>query len=285
MSEPSDFSISLERTGDAGSSFRTKNMPGQLQRQVMVDRGSKSDFTVQGELVNVIHGLASPDGRPATLIVAEFRFLSADNARRFREATIELLFAESLDPKSKGFDDPEVVRIAPMERNSLNRTTEAWTTTRSSSASATIGAEIANLGGSLSWEIRKSFEKEYRAIVNGAIRIEGRNYGTKNQARWNLLENPNSRDGIPSLLRTVVLLLRKDDEDFFATIKIKAKVDILHSLYSKFQNVLGTTPKDDPVFFDPDLPPVGEIPEGLELDNLSAFDLTKLSVIQTAVPL
>lgn len=281
----SGFAISLERTGDAGSSFRTQNMPGQLQRQSLVDRGSNSDFTVQGDLINVIHGQFSPDGKPATLIVAEFRFLTADSSRRFRAATIELQFAESLDPNSKGFDDPEVVRIAPVGNNSLNPTQEAWTSTRTSSASAEAGVDFAKLGGSLSWEISKSFEKEYRAVVNGAIRIEGRNYGMKNQARWNLLENESSRDGIPSLLRTGVLLIRKDNEDFLATIKIKAKVDILHSLHSKFQNLLGTTPKDDPVFFDPDLPPVGEVPEGLELDNLSGYDLTKLSAAESVVPL
>lgn len=281
----SGFAISLERTGDAGSSFRTQNMPGQLQRQSLVDRGSNSDFTVQGDLINVIHGRFSPDGKPATLIVAEFRFLSADSSRRFRAATIELQFAESLDPDSKGFDDPEVVRIAPAGNNYLNPTQEVWTTTRTSSASAVAGVDSAKLGGSLSWEISKSFEKEYQAVVNGAVRLEGRNYGKKNQARWNLLENASSRDAIPSLLRTGVLLVRKDNEDFLATIKIKAKVDILHSLHSKFQNLLGTTPKDDPVFFDPDLPPVGGIPEGLELDNLSGYDLTKLSAAESAVPL
>lgn len=285
MSESPGFAINLERTGDAGSSFRTQNMPGQLQRQNMVDRGSNSDFTVQGDLIKVIHGQFSPDGKPATLIVAEFRFLCADNSRRFREATIELQFAESLDPKSKGFDDPEVVIIAPTGNNSLNPTQEAWTTTRTSSASAETGMDFAKLGGSLSWEISKSFEKEYRAIVNGAVRLEGRNYGMKNQARWNLLENASRCDGIPSLLRTAILLKRKDNTDFLATIKIKAKVDILHSLHSKFQNLLGTTPKDDPVFFDPDLPPVGEIPEGLDLDNLSGYDLTKLSAAESAVPI
>lgn len=285
MSDPPSFAISLERTGDVGSAFRTQNTPGQLQRQSLVDRGSGSDFTVQGDLINVIHGQFSPDGKPATLIVAEFRFLSADSSRQFREATIELQFAESLDPKSKGFDDPVVTRIAPMGNNSLNPTQEAWTTTRTSSASAEAGVKSAKLGGSVSWEITKSVDKEYWAIVNGAVRIEGRNYGMKNQARWNLLENTSSHDGIPSLLRTAILLVRNDNEDFFATIKIKAKVDMLHSLHSKFQNLMGTTPKDDPVFFDPDLPPVGEIPEGLELDNLSGYDLTKLSAAESAVPL
>lgn len=279
--QPSDFAISLLRTGDEGSAFRVQNSPGELQRRHIIDRGS--EFTLQGDLIKVVHGRYSPGGDPATLIVTEFRFLSCDNTRRFREATIELLFADSVESEPDGSRDPEVVKIAPIGRNSMNPTQEEWTSKRTASASGEAGSgSIGRLGGSVSWEISKVFGKEYRASVNGAVRIEGRNQGTKNQARWSLLENASRADGIPSLLRSAILLRRKSDDQFVATIKIKAKVDTLHSLQSTLQNLLGKTPKDDPVFFDPESEPVGDIPIDMDIEDLSSYDLTKLSVVESS---
>lgn len=280
--QPSSFVINLLQTGDVSPRpvIRIQNIPGEFQRRHIIDRGS--EFTVQGDLLKVIHGHFSPGGDSATLIVAEFRFLSSENSRQFREATIEFLFADSFDFESDGSRDPEVVRIAPIGKNSMNPTQEKWTTKRTTNASGEAGGgDYGKLGGNISWEISKSFEKEYQASVNGIVRIEGRNYGAKNQARWDLLENASRGDGIPSLLRSVILLKRKGDEHFAATIKIKAKVDALHSLQSRWQDLLGKTPKDDPVFFNPDLGPLGDIPTDMDIENLSSYDLAKLSAAES----
>jgi len=281
-SEPLSFSINLLRTGSEGSAFRTRNAPGEFQRENLVDRDS--DFMVQGDLVNVIHGSFSPGGDEATLIVAQFRFLSSKASRRFRQATIEFLFSSSLANTSESFRDPEVVKISPIGKNSLNPTYEFRELKR------TIGATVEVNGGSLLpvklegnaiWEVGKSFDKEYRATVTGAMRIEGRNYGSKNQASWVMLENRSAanRDGIPTYLRTAILLRRKYGGIFTATIQIKTKVDTRNSIYSKLENLLGKTPKDDPVFFNPDLPPMGDIPSDMEIGNLSSYDLGKLSTV------
>lgn len=210
--QPSSFVIDLLQTGDVSPRpvIRIQNIPGEFQRRHMIDRGS--EFTVQGDLLKVIHGHFYPGGDSATLVVAEFRFLSSENSRQFREATIEFLFADSFDSESDGSRDPEVVRIAPIGKNSMNPTQEKWTTKRTTNASGEAGGgDYGKLGGNISWEISKSFEKEYQASVNGVVRIEGRNYGAKNQARWDLLENASRGDGIPSLLRSVILLKRKND--------------------------------------------------------------------------
>lgn len=286
MSEPlqPDFSINLLHIGDAGSAFRTQNSPGEYQRRNMVDRGCGSEFCVQGNLTKVIHGKFLPGGGPATIIVMEFRFLSFESARRFRKATIELLFADCIDSKPKGSRDPEVVRIAPMDKNLLNKIQEDRVLSREINLSGGAGfGNYVNIGGGIHEGVSKSFKIESGASVDGAMRMEGRNKGTKNQATWNLLENSTIGDGIPSFLRSAILLKRKNDDPFIATIKIEAKVDRWHSLGSTIQNMLGKTPKDDPIIFDPGLKPVEEdIPTGMEIENLSAFDITKLWAVKPA---
>lgn len=130
-----------------------------------------------------------------------------------------------------------------------------------------------------------SLEREFQATVTGAVRLVGRNYGKKNQAKWDLLENPSRGDGIPSLLRAVVLLKRSNDNGVLATIGIKVKVDLLHSMYSKFQDFMGMKPKDDPAFFMPGLQPLGGVPEGMDVENLSVYDLEKLCAVESATPI
>jgi len=281
-SEPLGFSIKLLRMGSEGSAFRTQNTPGEFQRENLVDRSS--DFVVQGGLVNVIHGSFSPGGDEATLIVAEFRFHSSKASRRFRQANIELLFSGSRAHTSDGSRDPEVVKVSPMGKNSLNPTYESQELKRTIGATAEVnGGSLlpVKVGGNVIWEDSKSFDKEYRATVTGVMRIEGRNYGSKNQANWVMLENKSAanRDGIPTLLRTAILLRRKYAGIFTATIQIKTKVDTKNSIYSKLENLLGKTPKDDPVFFNPDLPPMGTVPSDMEIGNLSGYDLGKLSTV------
>ncbi|KAG0131235.1 hypothetical protein HOY82DRAFT_503362 [Tuber indicum] len=279
-SESLNFSIALFPTGSTGSAFRTQNTPGEFQRQNLVDRSS--DFMVQGDLVNVIHGRFSPGGDEATLVVTEFRFLSSQNGRHFRRATIEFLFARTPDNMSDGSYDPEVVRISLMGKNSLNPTYETQELKRIMGTTAEVnGGSFLKLGGNIGWEVTKSFQREYRATVTGAIALEGRNFGAKNQAKWIMLENESAAngDGIPTLLRTAILLKRKYGGTFVATIKVNTKVDTLNSMFDKFEKLFGRIPKDDPVFFDPDLPPMGNVPTDLDIENLSSYDLEKLSTV------
>lgn len=283
--QASAFVISLEHCWDPGSAYRTQNSPGQIQREHLVDRGSESDLTVQGDLVKVIHGHMSTGGDPATLIVAEFRFISSDNSQRFREATIELLFAETNSEKSDGARDPKLVKIAPFGKYSMNPTGEECSETRSVGITAGMPGSLASLGANATWQLSKSLKKEYHASLSGVMRIEGRNNGSKNLARWSLLENPSTRDGIATFLRSAILI-RRDSYDYFtARIKVEAGVGIRYGLRSALQSLLGKTPKDDPVIFDPRAEPLGDLPEGMDRENLGNYDIMKLISVEYAAPL
>lgn len=92
------------------SRFKMRNIPGEIQRQYIVDRGSSATATVQAELIDVIHRKLSPNGDLATLITIEFRFISTNISRRVQSASVQLQFADS---ESRSDFDPEVLRIAP----------------------------------------------------------------------------------------------------------------------------------------------------------------------------
>ncbi|KAI9856188.1 MAG: hypothetical protein M1813_009205 [Trichoglossum hirsutum] len=272
MSDLQNFTIALNPTGDTGSSFHVKNAPGgEIQRRHLVDRGST--LTVQGDLVQVLHGSLSPTGAPATLVVADFKFTSAETSRRFIQAVIIVRFA---DEQQNAEYDPEVLDIAPNGHFSMQLREQTEEVKRSANLSAQGGGPIAGVNGSLGLEVTQSRSKQSQTTLTGDIRFEGRTWGDKNAARWILMENPTEQAGIPNFLRVAILLKRKSPKGkFTATIKIKVSTDIVSTLQSLF----GSIPEDDPVIFDPD-PERDTTSTDFDLDNLGGQDLKKLSDVR-----
>ncbi|KAA8895132.1 hypothetical protein FN846DRAFT_894447 [Sphaerosporella brunnea] len=79
----------------------------------------RTDLVAQGDLGYVIHGYWSPGGSPATLVIAEFRFVGSDSSRHFRSATITFTFTPRA-AKNRGC--PEVISISPFGHFSPNVT-------------------------------------------------------------------------------------------------------------------------------------------------------------------
>jgi len=280
-SQSSNFSISLFQVGAEGAIYRVQNASGEFQRQHIIDRDA--DFMVQCNLVNVIHGIFSPGGDEATVIVIEFRFHSTKNGRQFREANIEILFKGAIDNMADGDSDPEVVEILPKGKWVLDPTYEARKLERDGGMGGRARGGIGELEVHVSRRETISSVKESRASVTGAIRIEGRNFGATNLAKWTMLENSSdaNTDGIPTVLRAAILLKRKCGGYFKATVKIKTKVDARNSVYNKLEDLLGMTPKDDPVLFNPSLPPEEDVPADMDIGNLSSYDLERLSKVES----
>ncbi|KAF2729241.1 hypothetical protein EJ04DRAFT_568800 [Polyplosphaeria fusca] len=113
--------------------------------------------------------------------------------------------------------------------------------------------------------------------LSGTIRLEGRPYGPKNTARWIVSEK--DEFGIPRRIRTVTLLRRKARKEggnarFLAEVEIKTKVDFASTAEAAFDSLLGRTPKDEPVIFDPEHPSTTTRFGTESLDNV---DLSELS--------
>jgi hypothetical protein len=266
------FNMDLSPTGDAGSSFRTQNDPSApLQRSNYVER--KGAVDIRCSCLDVIHGLFSAEsGVFATLIVLQFRFDPRKRARRFESVDISLEFGGM----KQGEGGPEVYAIAPVGMLSLVPTTQHEELKRNTSlqlgGAAPVGGVTAT--GTVGWERSVSKDTSDQTTVAGSIDLKGRNWGKSNCASWTLLENKTAKTGVPTSMRTAVLLKRKDESPFQCVVKIDASVDFKSSLERVFGGK-GREPKDDPVLFDPELEPTNNLRK-YDIQELGAFDLESL---------
>ncbi|KAI9741629.1 MAG: hypothetical protein M1834_000013 [Cirrosporium novae-zelandiae] len=271
------FEVDLEPLGDEGAEFCLKNEPGQLQRSSVVERGNA--LVVQCKLAEVVHGLLCPDSNiPCTLAIFEFNFQPTRLKRRFTEVNISIVFATT-DPNRAHFD-PEVRSIAPFGHFSLYPTTEKVELKRSANLSVEGGIGV-QVGAGFGWELTNSMDKMDTTKVSGMIRFRNhKEGGKKNAAEWTLLENSSRRSGVPTFLRTAVLLGRREDdmELFTATVKIDANVDLLSAFGDTIQKMFGKIPRDDPIVFSPLEPPTTH---EIDMRNLGEVDLQRLSVISS----
>ena len=271
MSDTTSFSIFLD-TDDDGA-YHIKNAPGEIQRPTLIDRGDA--LMVQADLLQVLHGTLTPTTEPATLLITTFQFIPTRTSRRFRSALITMRFS-SLG--SLPFSDPEVIDIAPKGHFSLHPTTKKVELTRAADISLHGGGGFATAGGGLKWEFKEAQETQDQTMLSGTIRLEGRDYGAKNTARWVLGENSSQRTGIPTRLQTAVLLKRKEGQK---TEKFQAVVEVKAEAAGVMDRMFGRVPKDDPVIFDPGAKPMAKDGLGADIDakNLGVVDLKSLGQV------
>ncbi|KAI6080725.1 hypothetical protein F4821DRAFT_48906 [Hypoxylon rubiginosum] len=261
------FELGLSEGGDDGSDFRTLNDPAApLQRHNITERKGAIDIRCMS--ADVVHGYMKAGEDPATLIVYEFQFDTRKKARRI--ATVDIAFTFG----SHGGKEPEVVRVSPQGRSTLVPTTQTETITSGGSANAGANVFGADLGGDLMWEKAISRETNDATTIVGSVDLVGRNFGASNAASWTLMENKTVKTGVPAHLRTAILLSRQNEDEFFSTFKIIAEVDLV----SRFTQLFGSTPKDDPILYDPALSPTNKL-RNYDVANLGSIDLWELTIV------
>ncbi|KAH7317806.1 hypothetical protein BKA65DRAFT_108303 [Rhexocercosporidium sp. MPI-PUGE-AT-0058] len=261
------FEVGLLPGGDEGSSFRTQNDPAApLQRSNYIERHGAVD--IRCSCLDVVHGFFSADGETlATLIVLQFRFDSRKKARRIQAVKISLEFG-GMKP---GENSPEVFSISPAGSLSLVPTTQHEEVSRELGLDIGGGILGATATGRVGWKKTVSRESSDQTTVTGSIDLKGRNWGKANCASWTLQENATTKTGVPTSMRTGILLKRKDENPFQCVVKINATVDVKSNLESLF----GGKPKDDPVLFDPSLDPTNNL-QTYDIEDLGAINLENL---------
>ncbi len=278
MEEP--LEILLLEDGDSHSSFRTQNVPGSTARRVLIDRGEALILRVS--LASVTHGDFSSSSRSndgASLLVFEFRFLSMNPARRFKSARVELRFE---DASGNVRNRPEVWAIAPEGKVAVNRTTTTKDVEHQAAAGLTAGGLLSGAVGAevgYVWEASQTVEKVHATTLAGTKRLTEK-FGGDNSVVWKLEEDEVKKDGLPSFLRTAVLLRRRDDLPFRFAIDAEYKMDFA----GRVQTLFGGQRPDpvDPVQLDidgkADLEDLGiETLDGdaVDLTNMKEMDISK----------
>ncbi len=265
MAEQYAFDIDLFAAGDAGG-YHMQNLPGQKQREYLVQRRYGSDRIVKGQLVDVVHGRLASDGAPASLIVSTFKFLGSTLSRRFRYAEITWDFYY---PDSDGEEWPEVKKISLDDQFVMKMTTFDKNTEAKVEAALQGGGGTAGISLSTGWSRAQSAKIDDHISLYGSSIFTQRNAGEPNGATWILEENKSQKSGIPGSLTTAVLLKRKPDKAFNGMIQIKAKMDVAATV----EDLFGRKPKVDPVVFDLALPPTSADYDPQTLDSIVLDDI------------
>ena len=167
------------------------------------------------ELIGAIHGTLNPEGSPASLIVLEVRFTSPkQRERRIARARIQVLFS----PTTNEDPGPEVYRIAP---------------------EGSFGYRPRK--PPLSPELIKESGQDCPNKLTGSRMCLKASDGRKNATTWEVKESKGEHNGIPELLRVVILLRHMSLERFEA--KFTFNTEVVHvriQVHQVLRNSTGT---------------------------------------------
>ncbi|CAG8981963.1 hypothetical protein HYALB_00004825 [Hymenoscyphus albidus] len=228
-----DFDLTLEKGGEKGG-FHIYNLPDANDSWFM---GDSSSF--------------------ATLLVYDFHF-NAQRFRRIASANITFDFSSSKSNTSP----PEVAAISPFGRYAFLESSQEESYTNTKEVKADGGQFGVNLGSSNSWS--KSVNRTSTDNISLVGDTVCDKYGRDISVNFTLNENSQVLKGIPSFLRVAILLRRKQNNLFQCNFKIKIEADwkteIKHFFASK-------RTQDDPILFDPELPPTNKLRSDYDLET------------------
>lgn len=263
--------------------YHVRNEENEVQRPNIVD-DLCAGLLLQVELQEAVHGkLTNSSEDFATLLVFKLMFQGPTKKRRFRKAEIKITFADQQQPLYK---DPEVLGLWP--EGDFTYDESEVDVNDSGGGGATLGGGAAGMQLGLNGNLTRNVgrKRTEQASVNGARRIEGRDWGKKNVVRLVLEENSDQKGGVASTLSAAILLKRTTEHDrFVAQIQVHAEADVGYSAATKIRRLSGKTPVNHPVIFDPKCKPtMGEAkdPSNLAAENLESIaSITSTTVVST----
>ena len=206
------------------------------------------------------HGTLS--GRPASLLLFEFKFSHSGQKYRIKYAAIDIEFKYSQTPRP-----PHIQSFCP---SYVVGEEAKRTITTKGNAGFSMGHGQASLGLSMSASRTESLERPSRftlTSVNTKTHSGGR---IVNGARWVLTENENSQGGIPYFVPIVLLVQRNAPHNFIAKINIETKLSPGLNLKSWFGMRTGAPafPIDVEEVIGRQLEEVGERFDDVDLETL-----------------
>jgi hypothetical protein len=258
MAASSDkFMVELEEVNDEEFELHIKAF-GHKQHRNFTGYDQKGPAVVYGYRHATIHGHFSDredEVQAGSLIILDWQFLPRDPKKRFKFVRINVVFAGP--DGCKVWEEPAVYQMAPRGTHALLKTT--YTEDEKKGLELSFGAEF---GGSVGLKV--PYELSTSTVMADKIRISGQPYlnfspGTErdpdrlNAVEWNFFENESQKSGLPTYVRTAILLSRETDDEFTATFTIRAKVGALTDFGTNLKKVLGRKEEDDPIVFVPSM--------------------------------
>ncbi|KAL7896113.1 hypothetical protein HDV63DRAFT_414474 [Trichoderma sp. SZMC 28014] len=257
---------------DAGGTFRGKG-DRNFYPKLLIDSGEKKQ--VKAKLVRVIPGTFDEGSDPAALLVFEFHF-HMPSGRRFKHSLITVTFEDEDGPSGL---DPEVHRISPEGRYALDKVTISKDVSHAIDATVNGGVDFAGMELGYHWKMHQKVENEHSGTLRGLSR-RLKTYGEETSAIWEIEEDPVAKEGIPTFLRTAIVL-RLDDGSgrFHFTVEIETRENKLLFFGSKSSSRMV-----DPFNIDPESIPLAK-KENIDTANLREADLSSQCVVKLATSL
>jgi len=253
-----------------GSFISTATESPQHKRPLV--RENPLALSVQGRLVAVIHGTLS-SREPASLIITDFEFAPNTKVQRLLSATITYTF-EGVKPTSHG---PTLLSIAP-EYLSIKRTNTDMDIRRPGVSARSSTTTDESISGK-KWDSEDGPMVVSQTTVAGITKWGSRQFDGPDTARWVLEENPEEKNGIPTFLRTAVLILRENkeaDDPFKAGVEITVELISNSLTKGSVRKMAGKSAIDDPIVFLPNR--TQEFKDGMIIDSrrLDKVDLDEI---------
>jgi hypothetical protein len=252
--------------------------PEQPEPQRILERDQSTP--VEGYLLGELHGVLDPTGREnASLLRFRFHLLSLQRHRRLTFVNISIHFA---DAQGRTDSDPGVCSFAPEGRfmaqiavhNETRVVKGGWLLRFLGVLRFFVLPDV--LGPDFPWERKVTVEREFGIMLNGAARIQDRNFGATNAVTWSISENALRKEGLSLVFETAVLLKRVNDDPFLAKIQVDTETSIdltiLRMIETFFRRGSGTT--DNLIPFNPGAPVRRKLVG--DPDRLSEIDLEEL---------
>lgn len=250
------FHLDLEEVDEEEFELRIKSY-GKKQHRNFTGYDQKGPAVVYGRRFATVHGrLVDDEGndKAGTLIIFDWNFQSRNPDKRFKFVRINMVFAgpEGCLP----WEEPAVTKMVPQGRFSLLQTTYTEEKKKSLAASLGIQPSFVSADVSPSYELSRTIEIGDSMHVSGQTYLDysrgpERDPDRPNAIEWTFSENTSQHSGLPTVVRTPVLLVRETDAAFTATFSIRTKVSTTSDLNVQFKKLLGRKEEDDPIVFDP----------------------------------
>lgn len=301
-----DWDISMPLIGDNGDNagFRIKNVDGETERVNITgyDRNPRG-AAVLGRLYHVVNGYKR-DGRgsAATLIVFEWLLRPGHVGKRFHEVQIDVVFAASglrpgmLPRDDLKYYDPGVISVGP----TVPLTSSATVYVVEQRTGIKLGLNVGIIGSTINPElsherVESNIQRVDYSVQEGYPVYVNKNRGLTDGVHWTFMENSKQQSGLPRLIRTAVLLDRRENDlgAFECNFKTTAYISVFESLAENLRRAVGRVPWDDPVMINPapsvDMnhgaavlfgsKDVSHLKSPFNKDNLGAEDLDSLIII------
>ncbi|KAF9767672.1 hypothetical protein IL306_015132 [Fusarium sp. DS 682] len=257
MAESKSFAVQLDEVNEEEFELRIK-AHGKKQHRNFTGYDQQKPAVLYGYRHATVHGSfvdSQDQPQDGSLIILDWHFLPRDPKKRFKFVEIKVVFQ---GPEGcSAWEEPAVYQMAPRGSFALDKTT--YTEERKKELESSLGAEF---GGSAS--LKAVYGLSRSATIGDKIRITGQPYldlsseaerdpDKCNAIEWNFFENESQRSGLPTYVRTAILLSRETDDEFMATFTIRAKVGMFTDMEAKLRRVLGRKDDDDPIVFVPNM--------------------------------